>query len=104
MSSMLATTSSWRSTWTAPARSGRPARRVPHLHQAPSMAELERRLRTRATESEEQIRRRLATATVEMAAEPEFDETVLNDELETAAKEVASAIARLRGGGPSPLP
>ena len=39
-----------------------------------------------------------------MAAEPEFDETVLNDELETAAKEVASAIARLRGGGPSPLP
>jgi len=70
----------------------------------PSMAELERRLRMRATESEDQIRRRLATATEELAAEPEFDETVLNDDLEMAAKEVASAIARLRGTGGSPLP
>ena len=68
------------------ARSGRPTRpRTSSSSSPPSMAELERRLRTRATESEEQIRRRLATATVEMAAEPEFDETVLNDDLETAA-------------------
>jgi guanylate kinase len=62
----------------------------------PSMAELERRLRTRATESDEQIRLRLATAERELAAEAEFDESIVNDDLDTAAADVAAAIARLR--------
>jgi len=62
----------------------------------PSLQELERRLRTRATETDEQIRRRLAKASDELAAEPEFDVTVVNDDLETAAREVVQIVDRLR--------
>jgi guanylate kinase len=62
----------------------------------PSLEELERRLRQRATESEDQIRRRLATASQELVVEREFDDSIVNDDLETAAKEVAGLIARLR--------
>ena len=63
----------------------------------PSLEELERRLRTRATESEEQIRRRLAKASSELAAEPEFDATVLNDDLECAVRDVIAVIQAHRG-------
>ncbi|MCF2706440.1 guanylate kinase [Arcanobacterium haemolyticum] len=45
----------------------------------PSWEELESRLRGRATESEDQVRRRLETATTELAAESEFDIVVVND-------------------------
>ena len=62
----------------------------------PSIAELERRLRTRGTETEEQIRRRLAKASDELAAEPEFDVSVVNNDLETAAREVIDIVNRLR--------
>jgi guanylate kinase len=62
----------------------------------PSLEELERRLHTRATETDEQIRRRLAKASDELAAEPEFDVTVVNDDLETAAREVVQIVDRLR--------
>jgi guanylate kinase len=62
----------------------------------PSLEELERRLRARATETDEQIRRRLAKASDELAAEPEFDVTVVNDDLETAAREVVQIVDRLR--------
>jgi guanylate kinase len=62
----------------------------------PSLQELERRLRTRGTESDQQVRRRLAKAADELAAEPEFDVTVVNDDLETAAREVVQLVDRLR--------
>ena len=62
----------------------------------PSLAELERRLRTRATETDQQVRRRLAKAADELAAEPEFDVTVVNDDLEQAAREVIQLVDRLR--------
>jgi guanylate kinase len=62
----------------------------------PSLEELERRLRTRGTETDQQVRRRLAKATDELAAEPEFDVTVVNDDLETAAREVIQIVDRLR--------
>jgi guanylate kinase len=62
----------------------------------PSLVELERRLRTRGTETEEQVRRRLAKAADELAAEPEFDVTVVNDDLEQAAREVIQIVDRLR--------
>jgi guanylate kinase len=54
----------------------------------PSLAELERRLRTRATETDQQVRRRLAKASDELAAEPEFDVT--------AAHEVIRIVDQLR--------
>jgi guanylate kinase len=66
----------------------------------PSLAELERRLRRRGTESEEEVRGRLATASQELRAEPEFDETIVNDELEAAVTELATLIARLRAQAP----
>ena len=62
----------------------------------PSLAELERRLRTRGTETDQQVRRRLAKASDELAAEPEFDVTVVNDDLEQAAREVIELVDQLR--------
>lgn len=46
----------------------------------PSMAELERRLRHRGTETRAEFARRLETAREELAARDEFDVTVISDE------------------------
>jgi guanylate kinase len=64
----------------------------------PTLEELERRLRTRDTETDEQIRRRLAMASAELAAEPEFDASVVNDLLEDAARKVIEIVDRLERG------
>jgi guanylate kinase len=48
----------------------------------PSLAELERRLRGRGTESEAQFRRRLQTAREEIAACDEFDVVIVNADLQ----------------------
>ncbi len=54
----------------------------------PSWEELERRLIGRGTEDEEERNRRLATAKIEMAAEGEFDHTIINDNVERATDEL----------------
>jgi len=54
----------------------------------PSMEELERRLRSRGTESEEVIQKRLHEASYEMAQKDFFDYRVVNDKLEDAQKEI----------------
>jgi guanylate kinase len=51
----------------------------------PSWADLRRRLVGRGTETDEVIRRRLDRATVEMAAESEFDVVLVNDDVEKVA-------------------
>jgi guanylate kinase len=51
----------------------------------PSFEELARRLTGRGTEDDERVRRRLDLARIEMAAEDEFDELIVNDDLEAAA-------------------
>ncbi len=51
----------------------------------PSFEELSRRLAGRGTEAPERVLRRLEIAMVELAAEGEFDEVVVNDDLESAA-------------------
>ena len=56
----------------------------------PSWEELVRRLVGRGTESEEERERRLATARLEMAAEPEFDAVVVNREIHAAAEELVT--------------
>ena len=56
----------------------------------PSWAELERRLVGRGTEDAEERARRLDTARVELAAEQEFDETIVNDDVRRAAEELVS--------------
>lgn len=54
----------------------------------PSWDELVRRLVGRGTEGAEERERRLATATVELAAEPEFDHVVVNDDVTRATDEL----------------
>ncbi|WP_420836449.1 guanylate kinase [Cellulomonas endophytica] len=54
----------------------------------PSWEELERRLVGRGTEDAEERERRLATARVELAAEPEFDHVVVNDDVHRATDEL----------------
>jgi len=54
----------------------------------PSWDELVRRLVGRGTEDDAERQRRLATAKVEMAAEPEFDHVVVNDEVHRATDEL----------------
>jgi guanylate kinase len=56
----------------------------------PSWAELERRLVGRGTEDAVERARRLDTARVELAAEEEFDETIVNDDVRRAAEELVS--------------
>lgn len=58
----------------------------------PSWEELRRRLIGRGTDDRETIRRRLEHAREELAAEPEFDVTVVNDSVERAADELVSLL------------
>ncbi len=59
----------------------------------PSWEELVRRLDERGTETEEERVRRLETAVVEMAAEQEFDETVVNTEVSAAAAQLVTLMS-----------
>ncbi|WP_225431569.1 guanylate kinase [Bifidobacterium platyrrhinorum] len=63
----------------------------------PSFDELVRRLTGRGTETEEQRNRRLETAKVELAAESEFDVTIVNEHVEQAADELWNLIAKEYG-------
>ncbi len=58
----------------------------------PSMQELERRLRSRGTDSDETIGRRLAKADYELGFAPQFDARVVNDSLPHAVEEVRRLI------------
>ena len=61
----------------------------------PSVDELKRRLIGRGTDDEETVRRRLAHADEELAAEKEFDRTVINDYVERAADELVGLLGSL---------
>ena len=63
----------------------------------PSWEELVRRLVGRGTEDEAERERRLATAREEMAAEPEFDVTVVNRRIHAAGEEL---VELMRSGTP----
>lgn len=58
----------------------------------PSKSELERRLRGRGQESEEAIARRLQRATEEIEAAGEFDFQIVNDDFETALRELEAVL------------
>ncbi len=58
----------------------------------PSRAELERRIRARGQDSEDEIRRRLERARQEMLSYSSYDFAIINDDLERAGRE-AQAIA-----------
>jgi len=61
----------------------------------PSRAELERRLRARASDSEDVIRRRLADSRADIAHAGEFDYLIVNDDFATALADLR-AIVRAR--------
>jgi guanylate kinase len=65
----------------------------------PSWDELVRRLVGRGTETAEERERRLDTARLEMAAEPEFDVTIVNDDVHRATDELVQCM----GLAPRPL-
>lgn len=58
----------------------------------PSIDVLEQRLRTRNTETEENLQTRLARVKEEMTYESRFDLTILNDNLETATSEAIKCL------------
>ncbi len=58
----------------------------------PSWDELVSRLVGRGTEGEEERERRLATARAEMAAVAEFDQVIVNDTVEHAARELLGVV------------
>ena len=62
----------------------------------PSAEELERRLRSRATDTPEQMELRLRTARQEMEEAAEFDYQVVNDDLARCAAEIEEVLARER--------
>lgn len=59
----------------------------------PSLAELERRLRDRRTDSAEVIERRLRDARSDMAHWAEFDHVIINDRLEAAVEDLEDVLA-----------
>ena len=62
----------------------------------PNEAELERRLRGRATETEEQIQKRMATAKKELECAKEYDYIVCNDEIDRCLEEIQAIIENER--------
>ena len=60
--------------------------------QPPSVEELRKRLVGRATDSAEQIEERLAKAEYEMSFAPQFDQIIVNDDLDTAKAETLKTI------------
>lgn len=69
---------------------------IPEAHlvfiEPPSLEELERRLRSRGTESDDVISSRMKTAEVELAQKMEYDIQVVNDDLEHAVDELTAVI------------
>src|SRR5215469_9153708 len=63
----------------------------------PSWAELERRLVTRNTESAEKVTRRLEAAKTELAAEDEFDITLVNTSVEGVCAQLVALILGQQG-------
>lgn len=58
----------------------------------PSLQELERRLHTRATDSEKIIQRRLQDSISDISHWPEFDHVIVNDNLDEALRELEAVV------------
>jgi guanylate kinase len=61
---------------------------------APTFAELERRLRERATESGGEIDKRLARAKAQLEQADQFDYVIVNDDVDRAAEELFEIVER----------
>lgn len=69
---------------------------MPEAHlifiEPPSLEELERRLRSRGTETEEQVSKRMETAVLELDRKMEYDIRVVNEDLTEATNELVSIV------------
>mgnify|MGYP000630989369 FL=1 len=63
----------------------------------PSLEELERRLRHRGTESEDQIQRRLERAALEMSYRDRFDAVIINEDLATTLERAREVVEQVIG-------
>lgn len=70
----------------------------------PSRPELERRLRGRASDSDEVIARRLFNSREEISHAPEFDHVVVNDHFDEALEQLQTIVQAARGRQPLQLP
>jgi guanylate kinase len=64
----------------------------------PSVKELEKRLRSRATDSEDKIAERIAKAGKELSYESQFDISIVNDDLQKAQEEAYKAVYNFISG------
>lgn len=78
-------------------REAYPAESVLIFVQPPSIEELEKRLRGRGTESEENIQKRMKNARAELAEMLSFDHVIMNDEFERAAFELEAIVRQSMG-------
>ncbi len=62
----------------------------------PSVEELERRLRTRGQDSDDEVKRRMGTATAEMSHWADYEYIVINDDIEKSVAEVSSILVAER--------
>lgn len=67
----------------------------------PSIDELEKRLRGRGRESEEDIRKRLRIAEQELERSEDFDYSIINDKLDTAAEQLIEIYLKEKSGAGS---
>ena len=75
-----------------------PDRSLAIFIQAPSIHELEKRLRGRATDGEETIKKRIEKASQELTYAPHFDKIIVNRDLDIAVKETYDAIKNFLNG------
>ena len=61
----------------------------------PSIEELEKRLRDRHTETEENLKLRLSNAEKELELKNKYDYVIINDNLETASQEIKDLITKI---------
>lgn len=60
----------------------------------PSIKELEKRLVNRSSDSKENIQKRVAKAELEMGYAEQFDDVIINKDLDVATKEAINAVSR----------
>jgi guanylate kinase len=63
----------------------------------PSYEELEKRLRSRSTETEDKIQQRMDKANAELAYAPNFDIILINDDLEETCKKAKEMVSNFTG-------
>jgi guanylate kinase len=69
-----------------------PAQTLSLFIEPPSLEELERRLRSRGTETAESLQARISKAAYELSFKHSFDKVILNDDLQKACNEAAAVV------------